>query len=94
VSRSRLLAIAGGALVALALLVYGTTGLVRVRALKVEMRAMEREVAALRARTQQLTEVVEKLRHDPASIEKIAREELGYVREGETVLKFPPSTPR
>ena len=26
---------------------------------------------------------------DPAYIEKLAREDLGYVREGETVLKFP-----
>jgi cell division protein FtsB len=91
---ARLLAVAGGTLLALVLLVYGTTGLVRVRAMKQEMRAMEREVAALRTRTQQLTEIVEKLRHDPATIEKLAREELGYVREGETVLKFPPSAPR
>jgi len=94
VSRTRFLAVAGGALLALLLLVYGTSGLVRVRAMKQEMRAMEREVAALRTRAQQLTEMVEKLRHDPATIEKLAREELGYVREGETVLKFPPTTPR
>jgi cell division protein FtsB len=91
VSRARLLAVAGGTLLALVLLVYGTTGLVRVRAMQHEMRAMEREVAALRSRTRELTEIVEKLRHDPATIEKLAREELGYVREGETVLKFPPS---
>ena len=92
-TRARLLAVAGGTLLALVLLGYGMTGLVRVRAMKHEMRAMEREVVALRQRTQQLTEMVEKLRHDPATIEKLAREELGYVREGETVLKFPP-TPR
>ena len=32
---------------------------------------------------------MERLRHDPAFIEKLAREEFGYVRPGETVLKFP-----
>jgi cell division protein FtsB len=32
---------------------------------------------------------VDRLRTDPAYIEKLAREELGYVRPGETVLKFP-----
>ena len=34
---------------------------------------------------------MERLRNDPAYIEKLAREEFGYVRPGETVLKFPPS---
>jgi cell division protein FtsB len=32
---------------------------------------------------------VERLRNDPAYVEKLAREELGYVRPDETVLKFP-----
>jgi cell division protein FtsB len=43
----------------------------------------------LRARTEALTRTVDRLRTDPAYIEKLAREDLGYVREGETVLKFP-----
>ena len=33
------------------------------------------------------------LRNDPAYVEKLAREELGMVREGETVLKFPSQPP-
>ena len=32
---------------------------------------------------------VERLRNDPAYTEQLAREELGWVREGDTVLKFP-----
>ena len=32
---------------------------------------------------------IERLRTDPAYIEKLAREDLGWVREGDTVLKFP-----
>jgi cell division protein FtsB len=53
------------------------------------MAAQEREIAALRARTEALAKTAESLRNDPASIEKIAREQYGYVREGDTVLKFP-----
>jgi cell division protein FtsB len=37
----------------------------------------------------ELTRTVDRLRHDPLYIEKLAREEMGMVREGETVLKFP-----
>jgi cell division protein FtsB len=50
---------------------------------------MEREITTLRGRTEELTRTVERLRNDPASIEKLAREEFGMVRPDETVLKFP-----
>jgi cell division protein FtsB len=72
-----------------ALAVYGVTALVRVSHLKREMEAMERDLGTLRARTDELTRTVDRLRSDPAYIEKLAREELGYVRDGEIVLKFP-----
>ena len=55
---------------------------------------LERELATLRAQTEKLTATIDKLRHDPAYIEKLAREDLGYVKEGETVLKFPAAKPR
>ena len=42
------------------------------------------------ARAETLTRMIDRLRHDPAYIEKLAREEHGFVREGESVLKFPP----
>lgn len=69
--------------------VYGANALVRVSEMTREMQAMERELLTLRARTEALAQTVERLRSDPAYIEKMAREDLGYVREGETVLKFP-----
>ena len=46
-------------------------------------------VVTLRARTEELSRTVERLRNDPSYVEKLAREELGYVRPGETILKFP-----
>jgi cell division protein FtsB len=64
---------------------------VRVGEMRREIAAMERDLVTLRARTEELSLMVERLRTDPAYVEKLAREELGYVRDGETVLKFPSS---
>jgi cell division protein FtsB len=76
------------------LALYGGSGVLRVRALQQEIQQQERELATLRAQTEKLTATIDKLRHDPAYIEKLAREDLGYVKEGETVLKFPATKPR
>jgi cell division protein FtsB len=72
-----------------ALTVYGVAALIRVSHLKREMETMQRDLVTLRARADELTRTVDRLRSDPAYIEKLAREDLGYVREGETVLQFP-----
>ena len=85
----RLLGGAGLVLLAAGLAVYGGHQLLRVRAMRGEIAAMERDIVSLRGRTEELTRTVERLRHDPAYAEKIAREQLGYVRPDETILKFP-----
>ncbi|MGH7306989.1 MAG: FtsB family cell division protein [Candidatus Rokuibacteriota bacterium] len=79
------------AMVALAvgLAVFGVKESVRAWQMRRDMHAVEREVQALRAKQEQLTHTVDRLRNDPLYIEKLAREEMGMVREGETVLKFP-----
>ena len=84
--------LAGGVvvvLIAVGLAVYGSSSLVRVLQMRAEMDAMEKDVAALRKQTEQLSATVERLRTDPLLVEKYAREDLGLVREGDTVLKFP-----
>ena len=85
----RLLGGAALLVVVSALTIYGVGAVIRVADMRREMDGMERDLATLRERTDQLTRTVDRLRNDPAYIEKIAREELGYVRPGETVLKFP-----
>ena len=89
-------ALAAGLVLILAggLVVYGGGGVLRVRAMQQEIRQLERELGSLRTQTEKLTATIDKLRHDPAYIEKLAREDLGYVREGETVLKFPANKPK
>lgn len=90
--RPRLLAV-GLLAVAAALALYAGDGLLRVWRMHREIDALERDLGALRARQDELARTVDRLRHDPLYIEKLAREELGMVREGETVLKFPSRTP-
>jgi cell division protein FtsB len=85
----RLLGGAALLIVVSALTLYGVNALLRVSQMKREMETMERDLGTLRARTDELTKTVDRLRTDPAYIEKLAREDLGYVRDGETVLKFP-----
>ncbi len=84
----------GGALsvLALAIIAYGSSGLLRVWQMKQEVEALEREIVTLRGETRDLSRAVDRLHSDPEAIEKIAREEFGFVRPGEKVLKFP-STP-
>ena len=77
---------------ALALVAYGSSGLLRVWQMKREVEMLEREIVTLRGETEDLARSVDRLRSDPETIEKIAREEFGLVRPGERVLKFP-STP-
>src|SRR5207247_2354934 len=90
--RPRAFGVAAVLLVAVGLGAYGMRAVLKVSEMRREMDTMERDLVTLRARTDELTRTVERLRNDPAYIEKLAREDLGYVREGETVLKFPSQT--
>ena len=67
----------------------GANGMMRVWEMRRELETLERDIVQLRTQTQKLSQTVDRLRNDPAYIEKLAREDLGYVRPGETVLKFP-----
>jgi cell division protein FtsB len=79
---------------AVGLAVFGVKESVRAWQLRREMARVERELTTLRARQTDLSKAVDRLRNDPLYIEKLAREEMGMVREGETVLKFrSPATP-
>ena len=57
--------------------------------MKREIERLRADNVTLRARSEALAKTVQRLRTDPAYIEKLAREDLGWVREGDTVLKFP-----
>ena len=81
----------GAALLLLAAGVAGYAGnqILRVTQMRREIATMERDITTLRGRAADLSRTVERLRNDPAYIEKLAREDFGMVRPDETVLKFP-----
>jgi cell division protein FtsB len=87
--RVRLLGGVAGALLVAGLVVYGGSALARVVSLQREVDTVERDIVTQRVRADALARTVERLRNDPNYIEKLAREEPGWVREGDTVLKFP-----
>ena len=89
--KARTLGVAALAVATLAILGYGGQSLGRVWHMKQEVESLEREIAVLRTETDRLSAAVARLRSDPDSIEKVAREALGLVKPGERVLKLPPS---
>ena len=76
-------------LVAVGLAVFGVRESVRVWRLHQDLEILERDVQDMSARQKRLEAQAERLRNDPSYIEKLAREEMGMVRPGDRVLKFP-----
>jgi cell division protein FtsB len=64
-------------------------GLPRYRALKAELAEVERINDRFRRDVEQLQRDVDGLRTDPATVERIARDELGMIRADEILFQFP-----
>jgi cell division protein FtsB len=76
------------ALVAVPLLVLEPEGLPRLRALQKELDGVNAANTELRRDVARLRVEVRELRDDPAAIERIARQQLGMVRQSEVVFQF------
>ncbi|MGD8718343.1 MAG: septum formation initiator family protein [Candidatus Zixiibacteriota bacterium] len=89
--RRRIIAISVAAALLFGLLVYvfvfSRHGYLRRRELARDNARLSTEVEELRHENALLREELERL-DDPEAVEKIAREELGLVKEGETVYRF------
>ncbi len=83
-----LIAGAGVGLSLLASFLFNDFGVRQLMKLHRTSRQLEQEIATLEARHRQLQHEAEALKHDPFTIEQLAREQLGMVREGETVYEF------
>lgn len=89
------LAQVGGVLGVLWLVValfYGEMGLSRYFAMRDYAKNLEQELSVLRNENVTLQQDILRLQHDPTKIEQLAREQLGYVRKGETVYQFIPGS--
>ena len=76
------------AIVAVPLRVFDEQGLSRYQELKRELSEIEALNERLQREVGDLDRDVRLLRTDPAAIERIARDELGMIREGEIVFQF------
>jgi len=77
------------AIVAVPIRVLDEQGLPRYRALKDELGEVQAGNDRLEREVQEMSREVEALKTDPAAIERIARDELGMVRDGEIIFQFP-----
>jgi cell division protein FtsB len=95
--RGRLFAVmqvigAAGCIWLLVALFSGEMGLTRYLSMRDHATSLEQELSALRRENATLQQDITRLQHDPAKIEQLAREQLGYVRKGETVYQLVPET--
>ncbi len=66
-------------------------GLPRYRSLKDQLTRLRDDNVALTQDIERLNREVKSLRNDPEAVERIARDELGMIREGELLFQFPPN---
>jgi cell division protein FtsB len=78
-------------LLLLTVLIFGDMGLPRYFSMREHAQQLDVDLQELQRTTRTLREGIDGLQHDPAKIEQLAREQLGYVRKGETVYQLVPS---
>jgi cell division protein FtsB len=70
-------------------MMFSREGLPRLRTVQAELETVEAENLELRREIETLRVRVKTLRDDPAAVERLARDELGMVRQSEVVFQFP-----
>lgn len=78
-------------LLLLIVLVFGDMGLPRYFSMREQVQQLDIDLQELQRATRTLRGDIDGLEHDPAKVERLAREQLGYVRKGETVYQLVPS---
>ena len=68
---------------------FGANGMVVYRQKRAEMQLLQTEVERLQKENNQHVDQIKSLKSDPAAIEKEAREQLHYTRQGEVVYVAP-----
>jgi len=76
------------ALVGAPLMIFAPEGLPRLRGLERELTSVQEENQQLEREIDELRGHVSRLRDDPAAVERMARDDLGLVRQSEVVFQF------
>jgi cell division protein FtsB len=74
--------------------IFGTHGYLAMRRTQQEIKKVQSDLEQLNKENLQLEEEVKDLKTDPRKIEKIARDELGLARPGDTIYIIPKSQQR
>lgn len=82
------LAILVVAVVAVPVLILSPTGLGRLGALRQERAKADEEISRLSQQITELRAQVKRIKDDPAAVERVARDELGLIRQTEVVFQF------
>jgi cell division protein FtsB len=75
-------------------LLFGEMGISRYLHLRSHAEQLEHELAELQRLNGELRTDLDRVQYDSARIEELAREQLGYVRKGETVYQLAPGAER
>ena len=83
------LAIATGMTTALiAVVIFSSRGLLHLRTLTGEQDELGHRIALLLHENEQLRDRIQRLRNDDRTLERLAREQLGFTRPGEVIYRF------
>lgn len=69
--------------------VFGTHGFLAMRRTQSEIKKVKADIDQLSKENEALEQEVKDLKSDPRLIEKIARDDLGLARPGETIIRIP-----
>ncbi|MCA9597517.1 MAG: septum formation initiator family protein [Myxococcales bacterium] len=82
------LAILVVAVVAVPVMILSPTGVQRLESLRQERERADDEISRLSKEIEQLRAEVKRIKRDPSAVERVARDELGLVRQTEVVFQF------
>src|SRR5688572_24553916 len=71
----------------------GDKGVLQMLKKRQEARALDQAVSAARAENARLSSELERLKHDPAALEEVARRDLGLIKPGEKLFIFKDAPP-
>lgn len=90
-------AILAGILICIALLmhgIFGENGLLTLRQKRHDYQSLHQQIQQIQQENQALQKEVQRLKTDPSTIERYAREELHMARQGEIIYMLPQKDPR
>lgn len=72
----------------IAVVIFGSRGLLHLRTLTDEQDQLGKRIALLLHENEQLRARIQRLRTDDRTLERLAREQLGFTRPGEVIYRF------